>query len=293
MWTLIVGKLFQQPNEVRAHLASLDFKFWKPSVVVWHNTAAPTGAQWQATEAADKAKGLTPGITRIKNLENYFRYDRGWPSGPHWFVCALGWWAFTPTNKKGTHSPSWNGSGIGIEMVADFDREQDNSGYGLKVRQNTVALTAILCETLGIKAEAGDVVSKKPFRTSGAIFLHKQDPLTTHDCPGRYIAEDHEEMVQEVREYMGHAGNHSATDSGDDRAPRAVWGGSVNTPGDTLNLRDKASASGDILARLKDGAGLTIINDAMNSATRWLFVDTGTSKGWVAARYVKEVKSGQ
>lgn len=285
MWTPIVGKLFQQPNEVRAHLVSLDFKFWKPSLVVWHNTAAPTGAQWQTTETSDRAKGLAPGITRIRNLENYFKNDRGWPSGPHWFVTAIGWWAFTPSNRKGTHSPSWNGRSIGIEMVADFDKEQDNSGYGLKVRQNTVALTAILCEVLGVKPEIGEVLSKRPLKTSGAIFLHKQDPATTHDCPGRYIAEDHEDMVQEVREYMGHAGNHHVEESA------VKWTGTVLTPGDTLNMRERSSAASHVIASLKDGTALEIRNDAMNGKTRWLFVTAGTAIGWVSARYVKETKS--
>lgn len=284
-WTPIVGQKFTIP-ELRSYVAGLNFINWRPSLIVWHHTKAPALEQWKKTAAADAKAGLVPGVTRINNLQTYYRDQRGWPSGPHAFVANDGVWGFTPFNTKGTHSPSWNGTGIGIEMVGDYDREDDDAGPGLLVRKNTVALTAILCEKLGLAPETGAVVSKRPFKTTGNVFLHKQDPLTTHDCPGADVARDHEEMVQEVREFMGHAGDHADELEGKSVQTRV---GTVIVPsGDWLNLRDKASASSAILARLLPKTTVQILSADMNGNTMWLFVSNGSLKGWVAARYVKE-----
>lgn len=288
-WTTIVGKKMTV-SELRMFVQSLDFSRWRPSLIVWHNTAAPTLAQWKKSADVDRAAGRVPGITRIRNLETYFRDQRGWSSGPHAFVADDGVWGFTPFNVKGTHSPSWNGTAIGIEMVGDYDREDDDAGPGLLVRKNTVALTAILCEKLGLAPEIGVVVSKKPFKTTGNIFLHKQDPLTTHDCPGADVARDHEEMVQEVREFMGHAGEHA--DELEGKPVETRTGTVVVPPGDWLNLRDKASASSFVVTKLSPGVSVVILNEDMNGKTKWLYVMSSNGlKGWVAARYVKETSS--
>jgi len=206
-WTPIVGKAFNLV-ELKKYINGLSFNAWKPSVIVWHNTALPTIEQWEKSYRDDIKKKLEPGITRIKSLENFFKNNQGWPSAPHFFVYKDKVWAFTPANKKGTGSPSWNGNGIHIEMIADFSKEDDETGSGLLIKKNTIALTAMLCDKIGLKPESGEVVSRTPFRTTGTIFLHKQDPKTTHDCPGKNIAVDKEAMVDSVAEYMGHGGEH-------------------------------------------------------------------------------------
>ena len=188
-WTPIVKKAFTLP-ELKNYINSLSFNDWKPSLIVWHNTALPTIQQWEKSYQDDIKKGLEPGITRINNLESFFKNNQGWSSGPHFFVYKDKVWAFTPANKKGTHSPSWNGISIGIEMIADFSKEDDDSGTGLLIKNNTIALTAMLCEKLGLRPESGEVINEKPLKTTGTIFLHKQDPKTDHDCPGRDIAID-------------------------------------------------------------------------------------------------------
>lgn len=278
-WTPIVGKAFKV-SELEAYINSLSFT-WRPSMIVWHNTGLPTINQWEETAQRDIKNGLIPGTTRIKNLVNYYKNQNGWPSGPHWFVYKDLLWAFTPSNQKGTHSPSWNGTSIGIEMIADFSKEDDEKGAGALIKKNTIALTAILCEKLGIRPEIGTVLSKKPLRISGSIFLHKQDPRTTHNCPGKNIAQDHEAMVEAVQEYNGHAGGHNE--------PLPTYRiGITNTPNDTLNLRENSSASSKIITELKDKTKIKILNEGMNGSTKWFYVDYANMKGWVAARYIKE-----
>jgi len=260
-WATIVKKAFNLA-ELKEYINSLTFD-WNPSLIVWHNTSLPTIVQWEKTAEEDAKHGLIPGTTRINNLENYFKIDQGWPSGPHFFVWQDVVWAFTPANQKGTHSPSWNGIAIGIEMIADFDKEDDEHGAGLLIKNNTIALTAMLCEKLGLNPQT-------------AIKLHKEDPKTKHDCPGHNIAVDKQLMIDSVLEYMGHGGEHNA----EPIKPRT---GIVTTDG--LNVRENSSASAKVITNLKAKSTVTILNEAMNGNTKWLYI----GNGWVAAKFIKEV----
>jgi N-acetylmuramoyl-L-alanine amidase CwlA len=265
-WTPTIKKAFNLV-ELNKYINDLSFNAWKPSLIVWHNTALPTIAQWEKSYQADLKAGLEPGITRINSLENFFKNNQGWPSGPHFFVYKDKVWAFTPANKKGTHSPSWNGIAIGIEMIADFSKEDDDSGIGLLIKNNTIALTAMLCEKLNLNPEV-------------AVKLHKEDSKTTHDCPGHNIAVDKQLMIGSVLEYMGHGGEHV----GDiELVTPKTRSGIVTTDG--LNVRDKSSASAKAITSLKASSKVTILNEAMNGNTKWFYIGTG----WVAAKFIKEV----
>lgn len=273
-WSPIIRKAFSL-SDLKIYINSLDFTNWKPSLIVWHNTALPTIEQWEKSYQVDLKAGLEPGITRIDNLESFFKNNQGWPSGPHFFVYKDKVWAFTPANKKGTHSPSWNGIAIGIEMIADFSKEADDSGIGLLIKNNTIALTAMLCEKLNLNPET-------------AVKLHKEDRRTTHDCPGHNIAIDKDAMIDSVLEYMGHGGEHIGDARLEPINPRI---GNVNVPAnDTLNLRETSSASSKIITKLKPKEPVTILNEAMNGNTKWLYIDwKGVDKGWVAAKFIKEI----
>ena len=81
-----------------------------------------------------------------------------------------------------------------MEMLGDYEREPFDSGRGLKVRKNAVAALATLCAILGID--------------SHTIRIHREDPLTTHACPGKNVRKL--EVIQEVTDLLisRHAGEH-------------------------------------------------------------------------------------
>ena len=89
----------------------------------------------------------------------------------------------------------FNGPGFGFEMLGDYDKDSFNSGRGLSVRKNAVAAIATLSAILGI-----DPSSMK---------LHKEDPLTTHACPGKNVIKA--EIIAEVQQLMAgrHKGDHA------------------------------------------------------------------------------------
>lgn len=233
--------------------------------MVVHNTGAPTLKQWH----------MVTGETRMRNLTHYFRDQRGWSSAPHAFVADDFVWPFTPFNRPGTHSPSWNGTKLGIEMVGDFSTEDDDAGAGLKVKLNTVALFAMLHLKLGLNPDS--------------ILLHKEDPRTTHDCPGKDF--NKQEFIGLVKDWMNHAGDlpHDPGVIVGTPKPKPLTKVVVtHTPGDILNLRDKPSASGRLIQRLKDGTPLTVLGSEMNRSTKWLRVEAAGLSGWVSAQFTKE-----
>jgi hypothetical protein len=154
-WKGIIGKGFTA-DEFRAYVQGLSFDAWRPSFVVLHNTGVPTFAQWHSV----------PGATRMQNLQSYYRDTQKWSGGPHLFVADDLIWAFTPLTVPGVHSPSWNNVSWGVELVGDYATET----IGSALQSNAISALATLHGVLGLNPQT--------------LKLHREDPLTTHFCPG-------------------------------------------------------------------------------------------------------------
>jgi hypothetical protein len=187
-WKGIVAKSFS-PAAFDTYCHSLSWTKWRPSFIALHNTASPSLAQ--------RPSGLT--LTHIRNLEAFYRDEKGWSAGPHLFVDDLQIWEFTSLTVSGVHSPSWNAIALGIEMLGDFDSESFSSGRGLKVRRNSVAAMVSLSGVLGLDPEG--------------MRLHREDPETTHKCPGKNVKKL--EVIQEVQAGLAssHAGEHEMVEA--------------------------------------------------------------------------------
>lgn len=264
-----VKQAFDQEG-FRKYVLALPPSNWRPSMVVWHNTAAPTLAQWLASAQVDYKAGKIAGITRIQNLENFFRYDNHWSGCPHLFVANDFIWVMNPLTAPGVHSPSWNSISFGIEMIADFAEESPDSGEALKVKNNTIAATAVLCEAFGIPTDR--------------IVWHKQDPKTTHDCPGELIIPEKQTMISAVEDLMT-GGEHAPTP--DTSRPTSTRPGITSIGG--LNFRAGPSALSEIKGTLPKGTTLEILDQASNGTSVWLKVKSPAGFiGWVAGKYVEE-----
>jgi len=182
-WKGIVGNNFVAAS-FDSYCHTLQWNSWRPSFIVLHNTGIPS--------LADRPDGLTQG--QINNLQSFYRDTQGWSGGPHLFVDDQQIWVFTPLTMSGTHSPSWNKVALGIEMLGDYETESFTAGRGLLVRKNAVAAIATLSAILGL-----DPLQMR---------LHREDPRTTHACPGKNVRKL--EIIQEVQDLLGsrHAGEH-------------------------------------------------------------------------------------
>lgn len=185
-WKGIVGRGFA-PNDFDTYVAGLVFSSWRPQFVVLHNTASPRLSQWHSV----------PGSQRMQNLQSYYRDTMKWSAGPHLFIADDLIWVFTPLNLSGVHSPSWNSISWGVEMVGDYEAEP----FGDAVRGNAIRALAALHALVGL-----DPASLK---------LHKEDPRTTHNCPGKNVAKS--DVIQWVSARM------ASTDPGE-HTPGALAG---------------------------------------------------------------------
>ncbi|HZF36954.1 MAG TPA: N-acetylmuramoyl-L-alanine amidase [Candidatus Angelobacter sp.] len=178
-WKGIVGKSFTAAT-FPAYVAQQKFDQWRPQFVVLHNTASPKLSQWHSA----------PGEQRMKNLEDFYKNQQKWSAGPHLFVADDLIWVFTPLTVSGVHSPSWNSLAWGVEMVGDYNAEL----FDPRVRDNAVAALAAL--------HAAVALDPKTLR------LHKEDPKTTHDCPGKNV--DKDDIIARVSAALAaqHEGEH-------------------------------------------------------------------------------------
>jgi N-acetylmuramoyl-L-alanine amidase CwlA len=182
-WKGIVGSSFSSEG-FDSYCHALHWTQWRPSFIVLHNTAIPSLAQ--------RPDGFTK--QHIDNLESFYRDQQKWSAGPHLFIDDRQIWVFTPLTVSGTHSPSFNKIALGIEMLGDFATEAFLTDRGAKVRDNAIAAVATLCAVLGLEPET--------------LKLHKEDPKTTHNCPGKNV--DKAKFIADVRALMEHrhAGEH-------------------------------------------------------------------------------------
>jgi hypothetical protein len=260
-------------EQFQKHVESLSFPSWKPSGIAVHNTANPSLYPLK-NHGSWHGSSIKP-AQRVQNLASYYS-GLGWRSGPHIFVDDDFIWLFTPLNQPGTHSPSWNGTKIGIEMVGDYDFESFTEGPGAKVRANAVAALAILHAKLGIDPHT--------------IKLHKEDPRTTHACPGKNV--DKSDLIRRVINYMADAGDHPAhEDIGATPTPPAtvpsVERVGVTTAADGLTLREFASASSASKGKLPKETVVTVLSESWNGDTKWYRVKTPSGYlGFVSAKYV-------
>ncbi len=171
-WHGTVSKCFGQQGFLD-YLASLPHQDWKPQFIVLHNTAEPTIGEWHNVSGEDRMKGLA----------SYYQ-SLGWSGGPHLFVADDWIWVFNPLNLPGVHSPSWNGVSLGVEMVGDYSSEDFFEGIGGDVHSNSVFAVAALSVHFGLD--------------SSTMRLHKEDPATTHDCPGHAVVKS--VFIQEVHD---------------------------------------------------------------------------------------------
>ena len=182
-WKGIVGKVFS-PDDFIAYCDEVTMdRGFHPRFVALHNTGVPTLAQWKRHAMAD----------HLRALQHFYRDMQHWSAGPHLFVDHQHIGVFTPLDCPGVHSPSWNAIAWGVEMAGDYATE----AFDADVKRNAVVALAALCR-LGHLDPRG-------------IRLHKEDPRTTHNCPGKHVvkADIIAAVIAEVERQEAPCGEHS------------------------------------------------------------------------------------
>jgi len=193
----IVGRFFSDVGAFRQYVDAVQLTGWRPAFVVVHNTSAPDRATYRGWRANPQMHGGWTPENWARNLASYYS-GLGWHAGPHAFVTDDGVLAFSPLDKPGVHSPSWNSRTWGIETVGEFETEPFDGG----VKSNLIAVLGILHARLGL--DPADY--KLGVR---GLHYHKEDVATTHrTCPGRHMVKA--ELVAAVAAHIAgqHPGDH-------------------------------------------------------------------------------------
>lgn len=159
--TFEFGKAYST-EQFEGFVKGIKWTIWKPSLIVIHHTAAPSLAQ--------RPDGFTH--QHMVNIKDYYN-GLGWSAGPHLFIDDDQIWTFSPLTKKGIHAKSFNSTGIGIEMLGEYDSENPWSDRGLQVLTTTAKTVKQLMNKLGL--------------TKADIRFHRDDPKTSKMCPGTKI----------------------------------------------------------------------------------------------------------
>lgn len=159
-----VGQVWT-PETLRQYLATLARPPWVKAICL-HHTAAPSLAQ--------RPNGLL--AQHIVNIRDFYRDDKGWSAGPHFFTDEDQIYGMTPPTERGVHAVSFNGSAIGIEVLGDYDSEDPLDGRGLQCWQTTARAVAALLDWLSLPLD------------NDTIWFHRNDPSTSKSCPGEKVS---------------------------------------------------------------------------------------------------------
>ncbi len=154
----VFGKSFEV-EQFKEYVKTLRWSHWRPSLIVIHHTAAPSLSQ--------RPLGFT--YQHMINIKEFYK-SKNWDRGPHLFIDDSKIWTFSPLTERGIHAVSFNKTGIGLELLGNFDSENPWEERGLKVVKTAVEAVKAIMEELHLDKEC--------------IRFHRDDPKTNKTCPG-------------------------------------------------------------------------------------------------------------
>lgn len=224
-----------------------------PKGIMVHSTAAPgvMASDWYARWNKPGVQKCVHAFVDDQQAVQYLPWTmRGWHCG---------------SGSKG----SANNTHIGFEICEDKDWTAE---YFAGAWANAVELTVYLCRQYNLTAK--DVISHKEGHAKGIASNHG-DPDHWWSKFGRTMDDFRREVAQAM------AGEDPV--SGGEQP--SLGARQVNTPGDTLNVRSAANASGAKLGELAHGSRVDIIGLAGNG---WVRVRQDNLTGWVNGKYLTD-----
>ena len=158
---------------------------WKPLFITLHNTAVPSLKQWMTYSPETKAKWP-------QNLNNYYS-NLGWHSSVHIVCTPDNIWNLCNLLQDGVHASCFNKTSFGIEMLGDFEKEEFNSGQGLKVQNNAIEVVALLCNKFKWNPSDYKINEK-------GLHFHRECIKDHHPCPG--VKVDKAKLIAKIEKRM-------------------------------------------------------------------------------------------
>ena len=173
-------------------------------------------------------------------------------------------WDYKPWGCGSGSKGSYNNSHIQFEMQED---NLADAAYFAQVYDMAVGLCAHLCKEYDI--HPGEIVSHREAHDAGYASNHG-DPHAWFNRHGKDMDTFRAAVAQKLEGAQ---------------PTEPLYTRQVNTPGDTLNVRDAANAKGDKLGELAHGSTVEVYGLADNG---WVLIQQGSLRGWVNGKYLAE-----
>ena len=172
---------------------------------------------------------------------------------------------YLPWETRGWHAGgAANNTHIGFEICEDKGWSE---AYFLAAWDNAVALAAHLCGLYGLTER--QIISHREGHDQGIASNHG-DPDHWWGKFGKTMDDFRAAVAQKLEGAQ---------------AAEPLYTRQVNTPGDTLNVRDAANVNGAKLGELKDRSLVEVYGLAGNG---WALIQQGSLRGWVNGKYLAE-----
>lgn len=178
----IVGRKFSKAEfiEYVKWVKQNESYLWEPSGITMHHTGFP--------DLSIRPNGFTE--QHMRNMRHGYKNDNGWSCGPHIYTDDHGIWVFNPLSRRGIHAVSYNSTRYGIEMLGNFDTEEDyDNPRGVASRAHGMFAAAVLMKHAGI--------------STAKLNFHRHDSETRKKCPGSHVNfSEFEQAVLEIVEQV-------------------------------------------------------------------------------------------
>ena len=181
-------------------------------------------------------------------------------------------WDYKPWGCGSGSKGSYNNSHIQFEMQED---DLTDTAYFAQVYDMAVGLCAYLCKEYGI--HPGEIVSHREAHDAGYA--------SNHGDPHAWLNRHGKDMDTFRADVAGKLTGNGASLTED---AESLGQKMVNTPGDTLNVRDATNANGTKMGELKDRSLVEVYGLAGNG---WVLIQQGSLRGWVNGKYLVDYTS--
>ena len=259
-----------------------------------HHMALPDYACW----VSDKKK-TDPHFRRTESLESYSKST--WNSksangkyiAQHFNVFPDG---KITTGRSLNSTPigisGWNTGAICVEIYGNFDKGKDS--MTAEQKKAVIYLFGELCKKFGLAANENTIRYHAWFTSGGAYLGNYVAGKSRKTCPGtaffggNTMAAFKANFLPAVKNYINNGSTSVPVTTPAIKETSVNKIGYVNTPGSTLNVRQKPDADSAKLRALSDNAQVNIIAECSNG---WLKLNLSGTIGYVNGKYIDGIKA--
>lgn len=269
-------KVTRTVNKLQVHHMAL------PDYACWVSDKKKTDPHFRRTESLD-SYGKTTWNSKSANGKYIAQHFNVFPDGKITTGRSL--------NSNPIGISGWNTGAICVEIYGNFDKGKDV--MTAEQKKAVIYLFGELCKKFGLNPTENTIRYHAWFASSGTYLGNYVAGKSRKTCPGtnffggNTMAAFKANFLPAVKNYINN-GSTTVPPTTTIKEVAVNKIGYVNTPGDTLNVRQKPDSSSAKLRALADNTKINIIAECSN---KWLKINVSGTIGYVSGAYVDGIKA--